>query len=123
VTQRFRAGSVGDLSHHRVLALRIDADVDGTPREAVVLRDPTGTVRAYVNRCRHLPIPLDGGSRRFLDEERRWLMCGTHGALFRKEDGYCFVGPCRGLSLFALAVEVDESGTIWVTSQKTVELP
>lgn len=27
------------------------------------------------------------------------LLCGTHGALFRPQDGYCVSGPCVGDSL------------------------
>lgn len=115
-----RAGNVADLDRpERVLALRIADDPVGTPREALVLRDPSGTVRAYVNLCRHLPIPLDGGSRRYLDSDGVYLMCGTHGALYRREDGYCFQGPCRGRSLFALEVRIDEDGTIWISEPRS----
>lgn len=94
--------------------MRISDDPVGTPREALVLRDPSGIVRAFVNLCRHLPIPLDGGSKRYLDESGVHLMCGTHGARYRREDGYCFEGPCRGRSLFRLPVSIDPDGTIWI---------
>ncbi|MDQ3034708.1 MAG: Rieske 2Fe-2S domain-containing protein [Myxococcota bacterium] len=114
MSARIRVGSIGELGPERVLHARMTPEQNGTPREALVLLDDAGVVRAYLNRCRHLPIPLDGGSRRFLDDEHRHLMCGTHGALFRREDGYCFVGPCRGDSLRALAVEIDASGEIWI---------
>jgi len=110
-----QAGSVADLDRADVLGVPLPRDHERVPREALVLRDPSGTVRAYLNRCRHLPIPLDGGSRRYLDDGKRYLMCGTHGALFRREDGYCFEGPCRGDSLFALEVEIDPDGTIWIS--------
>lgn len=114
MSTRFRIGARAELDRHRPLVARISDDHDGTPREAIVLLDDAGALRAYVNRCKHLPIPIDGGSRRFFDDDRRHLMCGTHGALFRREDGYCVSGPCRGRSLEALSVEVDEAGTIWI---------
>jgi nitrite reductase/ring-hydroxylating ferredoxin subunit len=114
VSARIRVGIVDELEGSRVLHATMTPDADGTPREALVMRDAGGVVRAYLNRCRHLPIPLDGGTRRFLDDDRRYLMCGTHGALYRLEDGYCFVGPCRGESLRAIAVEVDAAGAIWI---------
>lgn len=100
-----------DLAH--VVTLPRDAKT-GRPREALVVVDPYGAVRAYLNICQHIPIPLDGGSREFFDASGTHLRCGTHGALYRREDGYCFVGPCRGTSLRAIAVEVDASGAIWI---------
>lgn len=112
--ERIRAGARDELAGDRVLGVPIAPDPSGTPREALVLLDPSGNVRAYVNRCRHLPIPLDGGTRRYLDDSNRFLMCGTHGALYRREDGYCFEGPCRGQSLRTLDLEVDPAGTIWI---------
>jgi nitrite reductase/ring-hydroxylating ferredoxin subunit len=111
---RIRVGERGEIDLRRTLVARISNERDGTPREAVVLVDRGGVVRAYVNRCKHLPIPLDGGSRRFWDDKEEHLMCGTHSAMFRREDGYCFAGPCRGASLDPLPVEVDASGTIWI---------
>lgn len=114
MSAKIRVGSIDELDRDRVLHAALAPDPKGTPREALVLLDDAGVLRAYLNRCKHLPIPLDGGSRRFLDDGRRHLMCGTHGALFRREDGYCFEGPCRGDSLSALAVEVDASGVIWI---------
>ncbi len=75
-------------------------------REAIVLRDADGVVRAYQNLCRHMPIPLDAGGRRFLDETKH-LFCSTHGARYRREDGVCVSGPCVGRRLFALPLEVE----------------
>ena len=31
-----------------------------------------------------------------LDAEGRHLVCATHGAVFRVEDGVCLAGPCVG---------------------------
>lgn len=114
MSARFRIGARAELGRDRALVARISDDHDGTPREALVVLDDDGEIRAYVNRCKHLPIPIDGGSRRFFDDDRRHLMCGTHGALFRRADGYCVAGPCRGRSLEALPFELDDTGTIWI---------
>ena len=88
----------------------------GEPRAALVLLDETGAVRAYVNRCKHLPIPLDGGSGAFFDASGAHLECGTHGARFRLADGYCVSGPCEGSSLDALVVE-EEEGIVFVRDE------
>ncbi|HJL19413.1 MAG TPA: Rieske 2Fe-2S domain-containing protein [Sandaracinaceae bacterium LLY-WYZ-13_1] len=94
-----------------VRVVPLSKDERGRPREALVLLDEEGTLRAYLNRCEHLPIPLDAGSREFLSADRRYLVCGTHGALYRLGDGFCVEGPCAGRSLLALPVRVDEG---WV---------
>lgn len=85
---------------------------NGRPREVIVVRTEDGEPRAYVNVCMHLPVPLDGGSREFLSMDGCSLMCGTHGALYRFEDGYCFEGPCEGTSLEPVSWTVDDDG--WV---------
>ena len=38
--------------------------------------------------------------------DRRHILCATHGALFRIEDGHCLAGPCKGKGLTAVAVAV-----------------
>ncbi len=85
----------------------------GRPREAVVIRDLDGSPRAYLNLCKHLPVPLDAGGREFFDYGKTALMCGTHGALFDLGTGYCFDGPCTGASLEALPL-VLEDGVFYV---------
>lgn len=61
----------------------------------IVVRLGTG-VRVYENRCPHRGTPLDWAPDRFLDETGKYLVCSTHAALFRLEDGECVSGPCPG---------------------------
>lgn len=100
------------LDPRGVRVVSLQRDEHGRPREALVLLDERGEVRAYLNRCEHLPIPLDGGSREFLSEDGSHLRCGTHGALFRREDGLCVVGPCKDESLLSLPIRIGDDG--WV---------
>ena len=65
-------------------------------------------VAACVNSCPHTGGPLDWVPDQFLDLERRHMLCATHGALFRLEDGHCLAGPCAGDQLTAVAVEIVE---------------
>jgi nitrite reductase/ring-hydroxylating ferredoxin subunit len=109
-----RAAPLHTLGVGEVLPIALGKDDAGRPLEAIVVRDAEHT-RAYLNRCRHLPIPLDGGSRSFWSPDRKHLRCGTHGALFRPSDGYCELGPCAGDALVALAVRIDDQGWIWVS--------
>jgi nitrite reductase/ring-hydroxylating ferredoxin subunit len=66
-----------------------------------------GHYRAYVNRCRHMPTPLDFVRNEFLSDDRRFLQCYTHGALYEFATGECIAGPCKGESLYRLPVWVD----------------
>lgn len=80
------------------------APKDRRPRQAIVVFDDAGQPRAYLNECKHLPVPLDGGTGDVLDYTRRYLLCGTHGALYELSTGRCVEGPCVGERLTALRV-------------------
>ena len=64
-----------------------------------------GEVRAYVNRCAHLALPLNLLPDRFLTYDGSMILCTAHGAIFEKSTGYCVAGPCAGRSLTAVPVE------------------
>lgn len=91
----------------------LGVDESGRPIQGLVLRDEDGSIVAYANLCRHLPVPLDGGTGELLSDDGAHLICGTHGALYRLRDGYCVEGPCEGLSLRPLAVRV-RRGEVYV---------
>jgi nitrite reductase/ring-hydroxylating ferredoxin subunit len=63
-------------------------------------------VHAYVNECPHAFTPLDTWPDRFLTFDETRIICSTHAALFRIEDGYCTSGPCAGKSLIAIDTEI-----------------
>jgi nitrite reductase/ring-hydroxylating ferredoxin subunit len=71
-----------------------------------------GEVRAYLNRCTHVAMELDWIPGRFLDVERKVLLCSTHGAEYDPASGACLGGPCRG-GLAALPV-VERDGLVIV---------
>lgn len=66
-----------------------------------------GEVRAYVNRCAHVPVELDWQPGQFFDETGRYLVCSTHGAIYEADSGLCVAGPCRGAALSGLHVKED----------------
>ncbi len=73
--------------------------------EIFVVRDANG-LRAYRNACPHTGGPLDWTPGRFLTRDGKAILCATHGALFRIDDGYCLRGPCAGQSLTPVPVAV-----------------
>jgi len=113
---RIYLGPVDGLGAAPVSVL-LAAELDGRPRQALVLRDASGLPRAYLNRCRHLPIPIDGGSGRYLSDDGRHLLCGTHGAHYRLDDGMCVEGPCEGKALTPIALEVAH-GLAWLIDER-----
>ena len=72
-----------------------------------------GGLRAYLNRCAHAPVELDWPEGRFFDESGLYLVCATHGAMYRAEDGSCAGGPCHGRNLVTLEVR-EGAGQVWV---------
>jgi nitrite reductase/ring-hydroxylating ferredoxin subunit len=71
--------------------------------EIVVVREDA-RVYGYVNSCPHTGTPLEWLPDQFMSEDGGHILCHTHGALFRIEDGYCVAGPCAGDALRPVAV-------------------
>ncbi len=64
-------------------------------------------VFGYRDRCPHAGFPLAFTPDQYLTRAGDLIMCSSHGALFRVEDGLCVGGPCGGrrLSPWPIAVE------------------
>jgi nitrite reductase/ring-hydroxylating ferredoxin subunit len=77
-----------------------------------LLVNERGDFHAYVNRCRHMPTPLDFVRDQFVSEDGRYLMCYTHGALYEPGTGLCVSGPCKGESLYRLPVRIDRGDVL-----------
>jgi len=105
-----------------------DAVVDGGPGmrfelvrgaerlPAFVVRH-AGRVRAYLNRCGHIPVELDWQHGEFFDVSGLYLICATHGALYDPASGRCLGGRCNGKGLAALAVEEDD-GCVYLVEEE-----
>ncbi len=108
-----RVCALNEIRAGQVQVVALPRGEDKRPREALVLLGADGEPRAYLNRCRHLPIPLDSGSRQFLTHDGEHLLCGTHGALYRRDDGVCVAGPCLHLALEKLTI-LEENGVLFL---------
>lgn len=69
-------------------------------------------VFGYANSCPHLSSPLDWIENQFMTPDRTHIMCATHGAQFRIEDGHCVTGPCDGDALTPLSVSVRQGAVV-----------
>ncbi len=74
-----------------------------------------GQVYAYLNQCAHVPMEMDYQPNQFFDSTGRWLMCATHGAMYRPQTGMCSGGPCRG-GLVKIALTESDGVIHWHTA-------
>ncbi|MCA9410179.1 MAG: Rieske (2Fe-2S) protein [Candidatus Omnitrophica bacterium] len=114
MSEAFQSFNPGDkIAGHEDLAFGeskvVMVCVQGHEVEAILVKTEEGYL-SYVNRCRHLAVPLDWGDGDVLDESGNLFLCRTHGALFRLKDGFCVSGPCQGQSLFAVPIAVEKDG-------------
>ncbi len=65
-------------------------------------------VTGWVDRCPHAGMPLAMAPDRYLTRAGDHILCASHGALFRPDDGFCVGGPCAGHALRTWAVRVTD---------------
>ena len=65
-----------------------------------------GEFKAYLNQCRHMDVCLDWQPNEFFDEDNKFIVCATHGALYQPQSGVCIAGPCNGKNLIAMPYEI-----------------
>ncbi len=87
----------------------------GRPVRAFALRFD-GAVRAYLNRCAHVPVEMDWQPGEFLDSDQRFILCSIHGAAYAPESGRCVGGPCGRGRLTALRTEERGGMVYWYPS-------
>ena len=96
--------AVTDIADPGAISVVVGADLNRA--DIVVLRHGDD-IRAYVNSCPHAGTPLETFDGRFFDaDDPGILVCSTHGARFRRQDGFCISGPCQGLSLRPVPVRL-----------------
>ena len=95
-----------DLPESGIVAL--EAVIGGETVPIIVETGP-GFVRAWRNVCPHQGRRLDYAPGKFLLDGAN-LVCAAHGASFRRADGLCVAGPCRGESLQAVALAEQPDG-------------
>ena len=94
----------------------------GRPARAFALRFD-GQVRAYLNRCAHVPTEMDWLPGEFLDADRRWILCSMHGASYEPANGRCVGGPCGRGRLTVVDVIEREGQVYWLPSASLRPLP
>ena len=99
-----------------------DVLAQGRPVRAFALRFD-GTVRAYLNRCVHVPTEMDWQPGEFLGLDKRWILCSTHGASYEPADGRCVAGPCGRGRLTPVVVAEQDGQVYWYPSPDIRPVP
>ncbi len=99
-----RVEGVSSLAHGE--ARVFDFPRNGRMAQGFLIRYGDG-FHAYLNQCRHWPVPLDMGDADFFHIPADRILCKTHGAAYRADTGSCDYGPCAGASLDAFPVSVE----------------
>jgi nitrite reductase/ring-hydroxylating ferredoxin subunit len=95
--------TVGELEHGKSKKFTLRR---GQRDLEALLVNYEGNYFAYVNRCPHTGITLDWVNNQFFSSDNRYLMCATHGAVFEPPTGECVWGPCFGLALQSVPIEI-----------------
>lgn len=65
-----------------------------------------GEVKAYLNVCAHVGLPVDARRGDFWYLDGTYLSCKQHGAIYDPDTGECVRGPC--IDLFLIPVHIRE---------------
>ena len=88
------------------------------PARGFVLRFD-GQLVAYLNRCLHVPTEMDWQHGKFLDADKQFILCSTHGAAYEPLSGRCAGGPCGRGTLTVIEVEERGGEVYWYPSRDT----
>ena len=99
--------------------VRFDVEIDGGRASGFVVRY-RGSVVGFLNRCAHVAMELDWLPGLFFEDEGRYLMCATHGAIYEPDTGACAGGPCLGRGGLLRLQVVERDGRIWWIPDKNV---
>ena len=88
------------------------------PARGFVLRFD-GQLVAYLNRCLHVPTEMDWQHGKFLDSDKEFILCSTHGAAYEPLSGRCVGGPCGRGTLTVIKIEERDGEVYWYPSRDT----
>jgi nitrite reductase/ring-hydroxylating ferredoxin subunit len=89
----------------------------GTVASAFAVRFDNQAV-AFLNRCAHVPSEMDWQPGEFWDQDKRFIICSVHGALYEPSDGLCLSGPCAGKNLISIALQERDGKVYWYPTEQ-----
>lgn len=85
----------------------IKAVLNGQEQAVFVVRQGE-QVRAYVNSCPHVGVPLEMEPDHYLDLTGDHIVCTVHAAWFDVRGGECVAGPCLGEFLTPVPIRIQD---------------
>lgn len=85
---------------------------EGAERREMFVVRRGAEIFGYVNSCPHIGTTLDWRPDQFLTFDKRFILCGTHGAIFAIDSGLCLKGPCAGKSLTPIPMHLEEGSVV-----------
>jgi nitrite reductase/ring-hydroxylating ferredoxin subunit len=73
---------------------------------------------AYLNRCAHVPSEMDWQHGEFWDQDKRFIICAVHGALYEPSHGGCVSGPCVGAKLIPIPLQEKDGQVYWYPDER-----
>ena len=92
--------------------LKLKMIFEGREEECLLVRFE-GKAYAYINRCVHMPRPLDCEQDVVFDEAGRHLRCSMHGIVYTPETGTSVSAMCTGEQLRAVSL-YEEDGEVGI---------
>jgi naringenin degradation protein FdeD len=78
----------------------------------LILARSNGKLYAYRNECPHMNLPLTHRYNCLMDKEQKHLVCAQHEAEFAIEKGLCVKGPCIGMKLEPVSIELTDDNVL-----------
>ena len=92
---------------------------ESTGPDDIFLVNDCGNIYGYKNSCPHWPgSTMPVRKNRYLDSESSHIVCSGHGALFEISSGLCIKGPCIGLRLTPVSLEITEMKEIFLLEEQ-----
>lgn len=109
-----------------LLLCRLDELADGAARgfdpagcgqDSILVVRQGARLHGYRDLCPHYgDTPMAWRRHAYLNADGTHIVCAAHGALFEIDSGACVRGPCLGQALTPIALMVDASGNVLLTS-------
>lgn len=92
------SGALANGQHHKVKII-----FEGREEECLLVRF-NDLCYAYINRCVHMPRPLDCEKDLVFDHSGQYLRCSMHGIVYQPETGASVSTMCEGERLKSVRI-------------------
>jgi nitrite reductase/ring-hydroxylating ferredoxin subunit len=100
--------------------LKLKMVFEGREEECLLVRHH-GTCYAYINRCVHMPRPLDCEKDLVFDASGQYLRCSMHGIVYTPQTGTSVSTMCEGEKLRAVSI-YEENGEVGIADWRVTSL-